>query len=185
MLAGTLYSFYAQRQAAEVAEKQARYNAKYNEQVQKQAARQEMKERMAQERQDRVSARRERARIEARYAKLGLAMTGSPLYALEEQAKVDELEIANQTRNVQSGFIRAMDAATTGRKMAVAEARMGAQAAKTAATAGLVSSLGSAAMSSAMFFSKANQGAAAGTQASPGATRVNPTMQAKYGGVYG
>jgi len=92
------YSMYSARKnaqaQAEAAEQEARYRAKQAEN----AAEQERLNRLAQERDERQAVRRRRASMEARYAKAGVLLTGTPSDFLGEQAATDELNIqrANQ-----------------------------------------------------------------------------------------
>jgi hypothetical protein len=106
-LASTAMSYTGQKEAG----KQAKYNADHQAKVEEMRAEEERALRSAQERQERKQARMRRASIEADFAANGLAMTGTPVFMLEEQAKVDEMNILEGNRVSETGFMRSMERA--------------------------------------------------------------------------
>lgn len=93
-LASTAMSMSASREQA----KQAEYNAEYDADVAEKAAAEEKSARAAKEVSERKQSRRRLASMEAKYAKSGLLMTGTPTLMVTEQAKTDELNILQRNR---------------------------------------------------------------------------------------
>ncbi len=158
-LAGTAVSYRAQRQQA----KQAQYNADYNARLEEREADEELQRRQEDERNERNQNRRRRASIEAAYAKSGLLMTGTPAYALEEQARTDEQNIQTKNARAQTSFNNSMNRASIIRQMGSQQA----DAYKTGATNTLISGVGSTLLQGATY---AADNELFSTKKTPGAT---------------
>ena len=107
------YSYYTSQQQA----KQAEYNAQYQADLERQKAEEEMI-RGAQEAQaQRKVNRNALAAMEAKYAKAGVTMLGSPTKVMEEQAITDEYNLRNRMRLSTSLASRYLDKADMGLDM--------------------------------------------------------------------
>ena len=80
-LASTGYSMYASNEQ----KKQAEINAEHNARLQEQAAREEKERRAIEARNERDQSKSKIASMEARYAKAGLLMTGTPTEMVRSQ----------------------------------------------------------------------------------------------------
>lgn len=78
--------------------KQQDENAQYNARILEAAADEEMSQRSTESGIEREEASHRLASMEARYAKSGLAITGTPLYQMEDQAETDEFNILARDR---------------------------------------------------------------------------------------
>lgn len=126
-------SMYSSRKAAQAQEAVADAN---NDRAQRDAE-QLRRERQQEARAERRDARRRRASIESRYAANGVLLQGSAADAIAEQGAVDELNILNRTRMIES---RA-DSIDENGKLGLWEASLAASAKKQAGTMQAVSTV--------------------------------------------
>ena len=93
-MASAAMSAKAQMQTA----KQQQANLEYNAKVQEQAAQEETAQRAIEATEERNQSRRRLASMEARYAKAGLLMAGTPELMMQTQAETDEFNILSKDR---------------------------------------------------------------------------------------
>lgn len=122
--ASAAYSARTQHVAAKAQAKQSKFNAEAEKYAAEQASLQEKYNRDAIRKEESQKLKKQRARIEAAYAKSGVGMEGTPEYALNEQAVMDEQYMQNQERisfNKQAGLdVSGIRAYQTGRLQASA-----------------------------------------------------------------
>jgi ATPase subunit of ABC transporter with duplicated ATPase domains len=95
--AGTFTSMALQYQQAKHQEEMAKHKAD----ILRAQADEAIETRSLQARSEQEDSQRRLAKMEARYAKAGLSITGSPLYAMQEQAEIDEFNIQSKDRATQ------------------------------------------------------------------------------------
>ena len=94
----TIASAAASARAQYMAGKQQQANAEYNAQLNEQAANEEEDQRAIESVEERNQSRRRLSSMEARYAKSGILMAGTPETFMEEQAEADEFNILTRDR---------------------------------------------------------------------------------------
>ena len=99
-IASTLYAGAQQKKSSEAAAKQATFNAEYDADLKAKQAEQERLNRNADETKERGMASRQRAIMEASYAKSGVLIDGTPSNYLYEQDLESETDI--QQANLES-----------------------------------------------------------------------------------
>lgn len=97
-MVATMAASAASARAQYVQGKQAEANAEYNAQVVEDEAREEQAIRSIEATEERKVSRRKLASMEARFAKSGLLMSGTPTLMLSDQAKADEFNILSRDR---------------------------------------------------------------------------------------
>ena len=107
------YSYYNSQQQA----KQAEYNAQYQADLERQKAEEEMIRGAQEVQAQRKVNRNALAAMEAKYAKAGVTMLGSPTKVMEEQAITDEYNLRNRMRLSTSLASRYLDKADMGLDM--------------------------------------------------------------------
>lgn len=106
-LASAGMGFYASREQG----RQAEYNAEHDAKLQERAAEEERSRRSQEERGERDESQRRLSAMEARYAKAGLLMTGTPTTMVADQAQTDEFNILSRNRFSSIGVSNARQAA--------------------------------------------------------------------------
>ena len=107
------YSVYTSSQQA----KQAKLNAEYQAELDQQQAAEEMMKGAQEVSAQRKVNRNAIAAMEAKYAKAGVTMAGSPTTVLQNQAITDEYNVRNRIRLSTSLASRYLDKATLGEEM--------------------------------------------------------------------
>lgn len=173
----TLASSMAQASAQQAAAKQAQANAEYNAQVQEGAADEEAAQRAIEATSERKQSIRQLASMEARFAKSGLLMAGTPTLMISEQAKADEFNILTRDR---ASAIRTSNLRTEADllRMQGADAR---RAGRTAATTSILGGVASAASIGASYGSRVGGKV---DPASGGLLDTNPMAASKSSSLY-